>query len=136
MKIQLKVVLSFYFFIDEELKRQIIQSMMSQGNQEDKEVKKMKIDLQISSNLRVSIALKDSDDSRYVIGNPMGASFLTEHHVLSFERYINMPPKMKMKKMREMKKGSSDKNAIEVVNPWLITDIDYTAEMWKKPNQN
>ncbi|CAI2370582.1 unnamed protein product [Moneuplotes crassus] len=120
---------------DEELKRQIITSMMSRENQDDKEVKKMKIDLQISSNLRVSVALKDSDDPRYVIGNPMNAPFLTEHHVISFERYINMPPKMRMKKMRELKRGVKDKNAVESVNPWLISDIDYTFEMWKKSNQ-
>ena len=112
---------------DENLKRQIIQAMMAK-EKENQDVKRIKVDFQISSNMRVCIGLKDWEDPKFIIGNPKEVTFLTEHHIISFERYINMPFAMKMRRQKELK-NRNNKGKVEVVNPWLITDIDYTFNL-------
>lgn len=106
--------------------------MLQQERAQDKEIKKIRIDLQISSNLRISIALKDSENNKFVVGSPMGASFITEHHVLTFERYITMPQELRMKRLKLAKNQEEPEEGIERVNPWLITDIDFTSQNWRR----
>lgn len=91
----------------------------------------MKLDLQISSNMRICVGFKDSDDPKYSIGAPSSDSFITEHHVISFERYVNMPFELKALRQKQMAKAKNNKDA-ETVNPWLITDIDYFGNPFVK----
>lgn len=57
---------------DEELKRQVLDTL-SKGLQqtEKQDLQIMKVDLQISSNMKISVEVKDRpDDQKYTIGSP------------------------------------------------------------------
>lgn len=95
-----------------------------QNEDQKKDMRVMKLDLQISSNMRICVGFKDSGDPRYSIGASSSDSFITEHHVISFERYVNMPFELKALRQKQLLKAKNDKD-VDTVNPWLITDIDY-----------
>lgn len=66
------------------------------------------------------------------LGNPRVARLnFFETHTLRFERYIKMPNDMQQMKEKMVKEAEENpeialklKNE-EVINPWLITDVDY-----------
>ena len=103
--------------------------MMTKQKEDNEIIKKMRVELQISSNLRACIGLQGSEDPRYTVGIPKQLTYATEHHILTFERYTKLPFELKMKLQKELKNDPNrDKNAAETVNPWLITDIDYYVD--------
>lgn len=55
--------------------------------------------------------------------------FLTEHHIITFEKYVNPPFELKARKQKQLMNKSHDHKDIELVNPWLITDIDFFGNL-------
>ena len=76
--------------------------------------------------------IKDSE--KLFLGAPKGYTAYYETHILRFERYVKMPLEMQVSKEKlvkeareNMEKAGQLKNE-ELINPWLITDIDYHLE--------
>jgi hypothetical protein len=68
------------------------------------------------------------------IGAPPEVSNEYEHHVLRFERYFKLPLELRVLRDKLRKEAANDAKKLkelrdeEVLNPWLVTDLDYTLE--------
>jgi hypothetical protein len=57
-----------------------------------------------------------------------------ENHVLRFERYFKLPMELRVIKEKMQKDAMMDPKKLkelrdeEVLNPWLVTDIDYSLD--------
>lgn len=86
------------------------------------------MDLQFSSNLRLGIEHKENP--ALTIGLPPNYTSEYENHVLRFEKYVSLPPdlrvirdKLRKQAMHDNKKAQEMKEE-EFLNPWIITDLD------------
>jgi len=66
------------------------------------------------------------------LGLPPSYSSEFEVHQVKFERYLKMPRELTLKKEKLVKAAKNDPNKRqalideESINPWLITDLDYS----------
>lgn len=103
----------------------------------NKNTELIKVDIQISSNMRIAIGLKEEDfNPKYTIGEDTNLNFLTESHIISFERYVHPPPEIRALKKKIDYKKAKNNTEIESANPWLITDIDYSGNILVKSNKD
>jgi hypothetical protein len=57
-----------------------------------------------------------------------------ENHVIRFERYFKLPMELRVIKEKMQKDAMTDPKKLkelreeEVLNPWLVTDIDYSLD--------
>ena len=90
----------------------------------------VQLDIQFMSNLRLGIDHRDDPDQ--CIGIPERYSNQYESHVLRFERYVKLPTELKTLKEKLLKEAMNDKKRMqelrdeEMVNPWVITDLDFS----------
>ena len=93
----------------------------------------MQVEIQFTSNLRLGLEHKYASD-RLMLGAPKEFSTEFETHFLRFERYVKMPLEMKLAKdklVQEARENSETADKLreeELVNPWLITDVDYSLD--------
>lgn len=77
---------------------------------------------------------KAAASDKLFLGAPKNYSTEYETHFLRFERYVKMPLEMKLTKEKlvtEARENSDKAEKMkheEVVNPWLITDLDYSLD--------
>jgi hypothetical protein len=96
------------------------------------EISIIQLDLQFSSNLR--LYLHHKEDPTLTIGAPKEFSKEYEHHVLRFERYFKLPMELRVLKDKMMKEAMNDAKKLkelrdeEILNPWIITDLDYSLD--------
>ena len=68
------------------------------------------------------------------IGAPQMFHKEYENHVLRFERYFKLPMELRVIKEKMQKDAMMDPKKLkdlreeEVLNPWLVTDIDYSLD--------
>ena len=68
------------------------------------------------------------------IGAPQMFHKEYENHVLRFERYFKLPLELRVIKEKMQKDAMMDPKKLkelreeEVLNPWLVTDIDYSLD--------
>ena len=99
----------------------------------DIDISFMSIEIQFTSNLRLGLEHKKASDKLF-LGAPKEISSFHESHFLRFERYVKMPLEMKITKdklLAEAKDNKETKEQMlneEMVNPWLITDVDYQLD--------
>lgn len=68
------------------------------------------------------------------IGIPADYTKAHEYHVLRFERYFKLPLELRVLKDKLMKEAMNDPKKLqemkdeEILNPWIITDLDYSLE--------
>jgi hypothetical protein len=92
----------------------------------------IQLDIQFSSNLRLGIRHKD--DHSLTIGAPADFNKEYEHHVLRFERYFKLPMDLRVLRDKMQKEAMNDPKKLkqlrdeEVLNPWIITDLDYALD--------
>lgn len=100
---------------------------------EDDQIKEMleasvtllQLEIQFESNINLSVEHKQ--DPSLFIGSGRDYTEDYETHILTFERYVSMPHDMRAKKLelaREAQSNSEKSKDEELVNPWLITEID------------
>ena len=88
--------------------------------------------MQFSSNLRLGIAHKD--DPSLILGAPKDFNKEFENHVLRFERYFKLPLELRVLRDKLKKEAISDPKKLkemrdeEILNPWIITDLDYALD--------
>ena len=88
----------------------------------------LQLEIQFESNINLSI--EHRDDQSLVIGSGRDNTEEYETHILTFERYVRMPSDLRAKKeelAREAKHNAEKAQQMkdeELVNPWLITEID------------
>ena len=83
--------------------------------------------------MRLGLEHKNAND-RLFLGPPKNYTKEYETHFLRFERYVKMPLEMKLSKdklesqaMADLEMAEKMRNE-ELVNPWLITDIDFSLD--------
>lgn len=68
------------------------------------------------------------------IGAPSQYNREYENHVLRFERYFKLPLELRVLKDKLMKEAVNDPKRLkelrdeELLNPWIITDLDYAMD--------
>ena len=83
--------------------------------------------------MRLGLEHKVKPEKLYV-GVPKEYSTGFETHFLRFERYVKMPLDMKLAKEKLVTEAREDSEKAEkmkheeVVNPWIITDLDYSLD--------
>ena len=93
----------------------------------------IQLDIQFSGNLRIGIQHKD-DPKNLTIGAPQEYFKEYEHHVLRFERYFKLPLELRVLRDKIQKEALNDPKKLkelrdeELLNPWIITDLDYALE--------
>ena len=99
---------------------------------EDSDVSIIQLDIQFSSNLR--LGLQHESDPLLTIGAPHNYTKEFENHVLRFERYFKLPLELKVIKEKMQKEAMMDAKKLkelrdeEILNPWLVTDLDFTLD--------
>ena len=99
----------------------------------DTDINFMQVEIQFTSNLRLGLEHKKASEKLF-LGAPKEFTNEFEVHHLRFERYIKMPLDMKLAKEKLVAEAQNDLEKAqqikheEVINPWLITDIDYTLD--------
>ena len=99
----------------------------------DEDISFMQVEIQFTSNLRLGLEHKVAPD-KLMIGAPREYSKEYETHFLRFERYVKMPLEMRLTKDKLMQDARENQDTAEklrdeeLVNPWLITDVDYTLD--------
>jgi len=74
------------------------------------------------------------DDPSLTIGAPGSFTKEYENHVLRFERYFKLPLELRVLRDKLQKEAMQDPKKMkelrdeEVLNPWLITDLDYALD--------
>ena len=69
-----------------------------------------------------------------IIGAPSTYSKEFENHVLRFERYFKLPLELRVLRDKLKKEAMNDAKKLkemrdeEVLNPWVITDLDYALD--------
>jgi hypothetical protein len=88
--------------------------------------------MQFTGNLRLGI--HHIDDKSLTIGAPSDFNKDFESHVLRFERYFKLPLELRVLRDKMQKEALGDAKKLaalrdeEVLNPWLITDLDYSLD--------
>ena len=96
----------------------------------------MQIEVAFTSNLRLGLQHETErqmeNNSKLFLGHPRVTLFpFFETHTLRFERYVKMPKDMQRLKEKMVKEAEGDPGVAEkmkneeLINPWLITDVDY-----------
>ena len=104
-----------------------------QTDEEEKDqVSIIQLDIQFSSNLRIGIRHKD--DKTLTIGAPLEFYKEYENHVLRFERYYKLPLELRVLRDKMQKEAMHDPKKFqqlrdeELLNPWIITDLDFSLD--------
>lgn len=99
----------------------------------DEDISFMQVEIQFTSNLRLGLEHKNAPE-KLSMGAPKEFTQDFETHFLRFERYVKMPLDMRLAKdklikdARETPSTAEKLRGEELVNPWLITDIDYSLD--------
>lgn len=78
------------------------------------------------------LGIQHKDDPNLTIGAPKEYTQEYENHVLRFERYFKLPLELRVLREKLKKEAINDAKKLkelrdeELLNPWLITDLDYT----------
>ena len=100
----------------------------------------MQVEIQFTSNLRLGLEHKHATE-RLMLGAPKEFTSEFETHFLRFERYVKMPLEMRLAKEKLVKDARENNETAtklreeELVNPLLITDIDYSLDDNYFPNK-
>eukprot|EP00347_Sterkiella_histriomuscorum_P001976 403369947 len=92
----------------------------------------IQLDLQFSSNLRLGI--RHTEDKQLILGIPPDYNKEYEVHSLRFERYVKLPQDLRVLRDKMQRDAMNDPKKIqqmkdeEILNPWLITDLDYSLD--------
>lgn len=99
----------------------------------DRDISFMQIEIQFTSNLRLGLQHKNASEKLY-LGAPKSITSEFETHFIRFERYVKMPLEMRLAKEKLLSEAQENREKAELmkheelVNPWLITDVDYTLD--------
>ena len=77
------------------------------------------------------MGIQHREDHSLSLGAPVDFTKEYENHVLRFERYFKLPIELRSLRDKLRKEAMNDAKKLkelrdeEVLNPWLITDLDY-----------
>lgn len=80
------------------------------------------------------LGISHKADPSLAIGIPKEYTKEYENHVLRFERYVKLPTDLKIIRDKIKKDAINDPKKLkelrdeETLNPWLVTDLDYTLD--------
>ena len=105
----------------------------------DKDMTIMQLEIAFTSNLRLGLQHQTErqlqNNVKLFLGYPRVTLFpFYETHTLRFERYIKLPKDMQQFKEKMVKEAEENPEVAdrmkneELINPWLITDVDYSLD--------